>query len=178
MAAEYGLYQFDLSLSCRLLFYRYNPAGLSYWTCHSLKGRNKFTGQIVNGFELQMSRVVFTDDQVQSALFFLSDFNLISSSKNNPKVLLNIVNYVASPSTPNLPIFWNCDCSNSLNYFIDKVVNVRANISASSSPLTSCFLLSCVLWWCPVSFDGLVRTNETLFEPSRCPNNLPIFKGS
>ena len=95
--------------------------------------------------------------------------NLISVNKRNPKVLFDTVNHIVSPSIPKPPILSNSDCNNFLKYFIDKVANIRANISPMSSSLTSGSSTPSILdSFCPVSIDDIAALLGQM-KPSSSP---------
>ncbi len=58
---------------------------------------------------------------------------IIASSKGNSKVLFDTMNSTVSPASSQIPVISHTDCNNFLNYFFEKVKNVIANISPSSS---------------------------------------------
>ena len=63
--------------------------------------------------------------------------NLISSSKQNPKVLFDTINNIVTPAPPAVPVFSNKDGRNFLSFFVDKITDVRASIIPSSTPFSA-----------------------------------------
>jgi len=81
----------------------------------------------------------------------------ISSSKRNPKVLFDTINYIVTPTHPDVPVFSNGDFSNVLSFFVDKVRDVRASISRSSTPLPVCPTWPSILnSFSPISLQDLI----------------------
>lgn len=60
--------------------------------------------------------------------------NLITSSLNNPMVLFSTINTIIAPPLPSVPLFSDDDCNAFLMFFVNKVAEVRANITPSLSP--------------------------------------------
>ena len=55
--------------------------------------------------------------------------NLIETNKNKPKVLFSVINTLVNPAPPPIPVYSNSDCELFLSFFIDKVNNIRSNIT-------------------------------------------------
>ena len=61
--------------------------------------------------------------------------NLISSNKQNPRVLFDTITTLVSPQISVTPVFFAEDCNNFLKFFVNKVASVRAGIIPSSSSI-------------------------------------------
>ena len=54
---------------------------------------------------------------------------LISSSKRNTQILFDTINSIVFPALPQVPVFSKAESNNFLYFFVDKIKEVRANLS-------------------------------------------------
>lgn len=95
---------------------------------------------------------------------------LISSSKRNPKILFDTINSIVSPISPQVPFFSKAESNNFLYFFVDKIKEVRANLSPQTGYFTGCEPPPTQIW---SSFE-LVSLNDistllSKMKPSSCP---------
>ena len=102
---------------------------------------------------------------------FFSQFK--SSKKHNPRISFDTINTIVSPSGPQETVSSNVDSNDFLHFFVNKIKDIRANISPSLSLISACNLCPAHSWFLfkPVTLHYITSLLHTLI-PSSCPMDV------
>lgn len=98
---------------------------------------------------------------------------LISLNKHNPRILFDTINKIVSPSSPQATVSSKSACNDFLHFFVNKIRDVRINISPSLSQISACDLSPAHCWstFTPVTLHDITSLLHSL-NPSSCPMDV------
>uniref|UniRef100_A0A669AWP7 Reverse transcriptase domain-containing protein n=1 Tax=Oreochromis niloticus TaxID=8128 RepID=A0A669AWP7_ORENI len=107
--------------------------------------------------------------------------NLINRHKNNSRILFDTINSIVSPPTQHALLLSDEDCNTFLNYFVNKVMDLKSKISSSASPYedTPCCLGSFTSF-SPITLNDLIIVLGKMKSSSCSVDILPhsVLSGS
>ncbi len=98
---------------------------------------------------------------------------IISSNKNNSKILFDTINSIVSPTTPQVPVFSIADSNDFLHYFVNMISDIRSSIPPSNCPYTVPDLPPLHNWssFTPVTLQDITALLNKL-KPTSCHTDV------
>lgn len=125
----------------------------------------------VHRLHLKELRVTLNEMLRKARTCFFSQ--LISLNKHNPRILFDTINKIVSPSSPQATVSSKSACNDFLHFFVNKIRDVRINISPSLSQISACDLSPAHCWstFTPVTLHDITSLLHSL-KPSSCPMDV------
>uniref|UniRef100_A0A3P9J789 Reverse transcriptase domain-containing protein n=1 Tax=Oryzias latipes TaxID=8090 RepID=A0A3P9J789_ORYLA len=98
--------------------------------------------------------------------------DLVHMNKRNPKVVFDTIQNIVSPSAPPVPVYTTDDCNRFLQYFVNKVNELKLNLKSSNENTTIVASLN-YSWtnFSAISIDNIMVVSKKM-KPSSCPLDI------